>query len=107
MLVYPLSRRKSGRQSGPLSKVDESGSVTQVAEKKRIAELATTGVYFWKRGADFVRCAEAMICKGIRTNNEFYVSPVFNEAIEMNLKVKTRDCRKKAEDQMTAIRRSP
>ena len=30
-----------------------------------------------------------MISKNIRTNGEFYVCPVFNEAIESGLKVKT------------------
>ena len=30
-----------------------------------------------------------MIQKDIRVNNEFYVCPVFNEAIKSNLKIKT------------------
>ena len=39
-------------------------------------------MYYWKRGSDFVKYAEQMIEKDIRVNNEFYVCPVYNEAIQ-------------------------
>lgn len=55
--------------------------VTEVAEKNPISDNATVGVYYWKKGSDYVKYAEQMIVKNIRTNNEFYVCPVFNEAI--------------------------
>ena len=41
-------------------------------------------MYYWKRGSDFVKYAEQMIEKDIRVNNEFYVCPVYNEAIQDN-----------------------
>ena len=63
------------------AKVDKNNLVTEVAEKKVISKNATVGVYFWKRGGDYVKYAEQMIKKDIRVNNEFYVCPVFNEAI--------------------------
>ncbi len=63
------------------AKVDKNNLVTQVAEKKVISKNATVGVYFWKKGNDYVKYAEQMIKKNIRVNNEFYVCPVFNEAI--------------------------
>jgi HAD superfamily hydrolase (TIGR01509 family) len=63
------------------AKVDEQGLVTEVAEKKPISNIATVGYYYWKHGSDFVKYAEQMIEKNIRVNNEFYVCPVFNEAI--------------------------
>ena len=63
------------------AKVDEQGLVTEVAEKKPISNIATVGYYYWKHGSDFVKYAEQMINKNIRVNNEFYVCPVFNEAI--------------------------
>jgi len=71
------------------AKLNSEGSVTEVAEKKPISEHATVGIYYWKKGSDYVRCAESMIQKNIRVNNEFYVCPVYNEAIQENLKVKT------------------
>ena len=62
-------------------RLDEDGLVKEVAEKKPISDIATTGIYFWKKGSDYVKYAESMINKNIRTNGEFYVCPVFNEAI--------------------------
>jgi len=76
------------------AKVDESGFVTEVAEKKVISNLATVGIYFWKHGADYVKFAKQMISKNIRVNNEFYVCPVYNEAILDNKKVKTYNAQK-------------
>lgn len=64
------------------SKIDSKGIVTEVAEKKYISNWATTGIYGWSHGSDYVRYAEEMIMKNIRVNNEFYVCPVYNEAIE-------------------------
>jgi HAD superfamily hydrolase (TIGR01509 family) len=70
-------------------KVNEMGNVVEVAEKKPISDIATVGIYYWKNGSDYVKYAEQMISKNIRVNNEFYVCPVFNEAINDNKKVKT------------------
>ncbi len=64
------------------AKTDNEGNVIEVAEKKVISNHATVGVYFWKKGSDYVKYAEQMIEKNIRVNNEFYVCPVFNEAIK-------------------------
>lgn len=63
-------------------KLDESGFVKQVAEKNPISDIATVGIYYWARGADYVKYAQQMIEKNIKTNNEYYVCPVFNEAIQ-------------------------
>ena len=71
------------------AKLDQDGFVCEVAEKKPISNIATAGIYYWKKGSDYVRLAEQMITKDVRTNNEFYVCPVFNEAIEAGLKIKT------------------
>jgi HAD superfamily hydrolase (TIGR01509 family) len=71
------------------AKIDENGYVTEVAEKNPISDIATAGFYYWKKGSDYVRYAEQMIEKNIRVNNEFYVCPVFNEAIKDGKKIKT------------------
>jgi len=63
------------------AKLDDNGFVSEVAEKKVISDNATVGVYYWKKGSDYVKYAEEMIAKNVRVNNEFYVCPVFNEAI--------------------------
>lgn len=71
-------------------KNNQDGFVVEVAEKKVISNQATVGIYYWKKGSDYVRYAEDMIKKNIRTNNEFYVCPVFNQAIEDNKKIKSK-----------------
>jgi HAD superfamily hydrolase (TIGR01509 family) len=71
------------------AKVDEYGYVTEVAEKNPISDIATVGVYYWANGSDYVKYAEQMISKNIRTNNEFYTCPTFNEAIADGKKIKT------------------
>ena len=73
------------------AKLGEDQVVTQVAEKKVISNHATVGVYYWKHGSDFVKYAERMIKKNIRVNNEFYVCPVFNQAILDKKIIKTFD----------------
>ena len=69
--------------------VGDDGLVRLVAEKKPISDNATVGYYYWKKGSDFVKYAEQMIEKNVRVNNEFYVCPVFNEAIEDDKKIRT------------------
>ena len=73
------------------AKVNELGLVTEVAEKNPISNIATVGYYYWKHGSDFVKYAEQMINKNIRVNNEFYVCPVFNQAIEDGKEIRTFD----------------
>jgi len=58
-----------------------SGHVEEVAEKRVISDMATTGIYFWKKGSDFVKYAQQMIDAEDRVNNEFYIAPVYNYAI--------------------------
>ena len=72
------------------AKLGEDGFVSEVAEKNPISDNATVGIYFWKHGRDFVQYAEQMIDKNIRTNGEFYVCPVFNEAIGDGKKVRVK-----------------
>ena len=71
------------------AKVDDLGLVTEVAEKNPISDTATVGFYYWKHGSDFVKYAEQMIEKDVRVNNEFYVCPVFNEAIGDGKQIRT------------------
>jgi dTDP-glucose pyrophosphorylase len=63
------------------AKIDQA-RVIEVAEKKVISNNASVGIYGWSKGSDYVKYAEQMIAKDIKTNNEFYICPVYNEAIE-------------------------
>lgn len=70
------------------ARVGRKGDVVEVAEKKVISENATVGVYYFRKGSDFVKGATSMIEKDIRFDNEFYVCPVYNELILVGKKVK-------------------
>jgi len=61
--------------------------VTEVQEKKVISQWATTGIYYWKEGREFVESAETMISNNIRVNEEFYIAPTFNEMILKSKKI--------------------
>jgi dTDP-glucose pyrophosphorylase len=71
------------------SKLDAQGFVEETAEKKPISELASTGMYYFKRGSDFVTAAENMIAAGGLQNGEFYVIPCYNELIKSGKKIRT------------------
>ncbi len=75
-------------------KLGKDNYAVEVAEKKPISTNATVGVYYWKKGSDFVKFAESMINKNIRVNNEFYVCPVYNEAIENKKKITIKNIKK-------------
>jgi dTDP-glucose pyrophosphorylase len=75
-------------------KLNNLDYVIEVAEKNPISDLATSGIYYYRKGSDYVKYAKQMIEKNIRTNNEFYVAPVFNEFILDGKKIKTYDINK-------------
>ena len=79
---------KSTHPKWSYAKLGDDGFVCEVAEKKPISDIATVGIYYWRKGSDYIRYAEDMITKDVRVNNEFYVCPVFNQAIEDNKKIK-------------------
>ena len=70
------------------ARIGDNSLVAEVAEKNPISNNATVGIYHWKNGSNFVKYAEQMIKKNIRTNNEFYICPVYNEAIKDGKKIK-------------------
>lgn len=82
---------KSTHPKWSYARLGEDGFVAEVAEKKPISDNATVGVYYWSKGSDYVKYTEQMIEKNIRVNNEFYVCPVFNEAIEDNKKIRIKE----------------
>ena len=64
------------------AQTDENGRVVQVAEKQRISNYASTGLYYFSKGADLVSIGEKMIRDGERTRGEYYVIPVYQKMIE-------------------------
>jgi NDP-sugar pyrophosphorylase family protein len=68
-------------------KINDDGIVVEVAEKRPISNIATVGIYYYKKGKYFIDAAEKMIKKNIRTNNEFYIAPIYNEMIPDGMKI--------------------
>ncbi len=60
---------------------EDGGQVVAVAEKQPISRNATAGLYYFRRGSEFVRGAERMLLKNASLSGEFYVAPVYNELI--------------------------
>lgn len=64
------------------AKVDSLGKVIQVAEKQRISEWASTGIYFFSKGSDFLKYSKRIIDAEELTRGEYYVIPVYQKMIE-------------------------
>jgi dTDP-glucose pyrophosphorylase len=70
-------------------RVDDAGFVVEAAEKRPISRLATAGVYWFRRGGDFVDGAMAMIRKDAAVDGRFYICPVYNELVLRQMKIGT------------------
>jgi UDP-N-acetylglucosamine diphosphorylase / glucose-1-phosphate thymidylyltransferase / UDP-N-acetylgalactosamine diphosphorylase / glucosamine-1-phosphate N-acetyltransferase / galactosamine-1-phosphate N-acetyltransferase len=64
------------------ARTDETGRVLEVAEKRRISDHASSGLYYFSKGSDLVFWGEEMIRGGERTRGEFYVIPVYQKLID-------------------------
>lgn len=64
------------------AKIDNDGCITEIKEKQPISEYATVGIYYFAKGTSFVENAIDMFVRNERVNNEFYVAPVYNYAIQ-------------------------
>lgn len=67
--------------------LDKQNQVHKIAEKKEISNNATIGVYYWSSSNNFLSCADNYIEIGETYQDEFYVAPVFNQAIIRGQKV--------------------
>ncbi|MDP9341264.1 MAG: glycosyltransferase family 2 protein [Actinomycetota bacterium] len=69
------------------ARLGDDGHVVEVAEKVRISEWASTGLYHFSSGREFVSIGQEMVDGGERTRGEFYVIPVYGRYIERGLQV--------------------
>jgi NDP-sugar pyrophosphorylase family protein len=70
------------------AKFDENNKVLEVAEKKRISEYASTGIYYFTLGSDFCEFATAVIKKNERVSGEFYIMLVYQYMLEIGKTLK-------------------
>lgn len=69
------------------ARLGDDGRVVEMAEKNRISNWASAGLYYFTRSSDFVRYADRMIASDIRVGNEFYVAPIYNLMIADGLTI--------------------
>lgn len=69
------------------ARLGAQGEVVEVVEKKVVSDLATVGIYNFRRGSDYVAAARRMIAADDRTNGEFYVAPAYNYMVRAGLRV--------------------
>jgi NDP-sugar pyrophosphorylase family protein len=79
---------QSNEKRWSFSRENAASFVEEVREKEVISQWATTGTYWFRRGADFVNAAEARLQSGKRDASEFYVGPLYNDLIARGAKVK-------------------
>lgn len=69
------------------AKTDNSGCVVEVAEKKRISDYASTGLYYFSNGTEFVAQADETIRAKKTTNGEYYVISVYERYIKQRSRI--------------------
>ncbi len=68
-------------------KLGGDGLACELAEKRPISDMATTGFFWFSKGGDFVDAAEKMLLKDGHVDGVFFLAPVLNELILRNQKV--------------------
>ncbi len=69
------------------ARTDDRGHVVEVAEKVRISDHASTGLYYFSSAREFLDVAHAIVAAGETTRGEYYVIPVYQKYIERGWKV--------------------
>lgn len=69
------------------ARTDETGRVVEVAEKVRISNHASTGLYYFSSGREFVALGEEMIHNREKTRGEYYVIPVYQKYVQRGWRV--------------------
>jgi NDP-sugar pyrophosphorylase family protein len=69
------------------AEVDTAGLVTRTAEKIPISDLATVGLYYFRRTDQMVDWIVDMMAANDRTNGEFYSCPAYNYGIARRARI--------------------
>lgn len=69
------------------ARTDDTGAVVEVAEKKRISDLVSTGLYYFTRAGELAEVAHEMFDRGETTRGEYYVIPVYQQYVARGWRV--------------------
>jgi len=84
--ILPCFKATDPRYS--YAKLDTYGYVIETAEKNPISDLASNGMYYFKRGKDYVCAAENMCENAQKDAGELYVAPCYNQLLSSGKKIK-------------------
>ena len=73
-----ISVRDLPGEQWSFAKADESGKVIEVAEKVRISNFASTGLYYFRDSKTFEQEANNIVTNKLTTKGEYYVMPLYN-----------------------------
>ena len=82
---------KSNSPNYSYAQCDDKFNVIRTAEKEVISDRALVGVYHFRAGSLFVKHANIMLEKEIKSKNEFYIAPLYNLLIDEGLKIGIKD----------------
>jgi dTDP-glucose pyrophosphorylase len=68
------------------ARTDTTGRVVEVAEKRRISQWASTGLYYFSSCSEFLEISQAMVSKH-SSQQEMYVMPVYQEYLARGLHI--------------------
>lgn len=69
------------------ARIDENNHIVETAEKRPLSKNAIAGLFYFKRGKDFISSSMSMIQKDASVNNLYYISPTLNEMVLQNKKM--------------------
>jgi dTDP-glucose pyrophosphorylase len=70
-------------------RLNDNGYVSEVREKEVISNIATVGIYGFKKGNFLFESIDRMIKDKNKVNNEYYVAPLFNYLVKDGHKIST------------------
>lgn len=76
------------------ARVGSDGGVVEVAEKVRISDHASTGLYWFASGRELCEIGDGMVARDERTRGEFYVIPVYQHLIRAGARVEIAPARR-------------
>lgn len=79
----PVIRAEGNRWS--FVKIDDSGKVVDVAEKRPISNLATIGLYYFKSWKKYKEIYNQDYSEIRQSNKEVYIAPMYKRMINQNL----------------------
>ncbi len=72
-------------------RLDHNEKIIETAEKRPLSRHAIAGLYYFRRGNDFVEASMRMIEKDANLNGQFYIAPALNELVLMGKNMETYD----------------